>query len=126
MAHQEPLFYDGWEEAVRAAITLSGKPAKLIAADLWPTIKMDTAHARLMNSLSQDKPEKLTLDEIIHVCRITGRADPLLYMAAELHYSRPVPVTPEDEREQLLQKVLEQQQLLSGLLERVQRTGEGR
>ena len=125
MQQQQPLFYDNWEDAVRSAITLSGKPAKMIAAELWPSLKMDTAHSRLLNSLSHDKPEKLTLDEIIHVCRLTGRADPLFYMASELHHSQPVPVAPDDEREQLMRQVLQHQQVLNDLLMRVQRTSEG-
>lgn len=98
---QEELWYDSGEQACDAAILKSGKKAKEIANALWPGMKMDSAYARLKNALNADKAEKLTLDEIIHICRLTGHYDPLFYMADELSHTRPTYRSAKDQEAQL-------------------------
>ncbi|RDH86387.1 MAG: hypothetical protein DIZ78_09465 [endosymbiont of Escarpia spicata] len=98
---QEQFWYDSAEEAVNAAILKSGKKPKAVAVELWPHMKMDSAYARLKNSLRDDKDEKLTLDEIIHICRVTASYDPLYYMAEELSHSRPQFRAPNDQEADL-------------------------
>lgn len=115
---QEQLWYDSAEEAVNAAIVRSGKKPKEVANALWPGMKMDSAYARLKNALRGDKPEKLTLDEIIQICRVTDRFDPLYYMADELSHGRPQPRAPEDEQADLAHEAARLAQSVQQLMRR--------
>lgn len=122
MSGQQMLFYDSAEQAVENAIQLSAKGFKAVAAALWPSLKQETAYARLKASLNPDKSEKLTLDEIAFICRFTGRADPLFYLADELNFMRPEPLVPRDEAAHLLEQfqlLTQQQKILQERLERV-------
>ena len=116
--NQEQLWYDSAEEAVNAAIVKSGMKPAQVAYALWPGMKMDSAYARLKNALRADKAEKLTLDEIIQVCRITGYYDPLYYMADELSHGRPQPRSPEDEEASLANEAAKLAQSVQQLMKR--------
>lgn len=119
---QEFLFYESAEEAARHAIVASGKAMKEVAHGLWPHLKIDTAHARLRNALNDDKPDKLTMDEIIHIARLTERVDPLFYMAEALNYERPKPRAPIDELGELYAKYIAATKQLEQIAQRIQRT----
>jgi hypothetical protein len=118
---QEELWYDSAEEAIRNAITNSGKRMKEVAHELWPHMKMDSANTRLSNSLDPTKAEKLTLDEIVHICRVTGRPDPLFYMADETGYSRPEIRAPEDEEALLMREFVQSQRRMEQVVQRMER-----
>lgn len=123
MSTQEELFYESAEQAIDNAIQSSGKGSKAIAAALWPSLKQDTAYARLRNSLNPEKPEKLSFDEIILICQITSRLDPIFYMADELSCTRPEFRAPADEAAILanqMQQILQVQKTLMDRFERLQ------
>lgn len=117
---QEQLFYDSAEEAVNAAIVKSGLKPKEVAVELWPAMKMDSAYARLKNALNPDKHEKLTLDEIIHICRVAQRFDPLFYMADELCHTRPILRAPKDEGAELLREIHEQYNHIGAMMKKLE------
>ena len=123
---QEEAFYDSDIEAVNAAIVKSGRKAKEVAHGLWPHLKMDTAYARLKNALNADKAEKLTLDEIILICRLTHRFDPLFYMADELSHARPVFKEPKDQEADLAHETQRLADQVSRLMQRFDRLSERR
>lgn len=112
-------FHASAEDATTAAIHKSGRPMKVIASDLWPGLKMDTAYSRLRGCLNQDRPEKLTADEHLAIARLCGEFDFLHYAAQELQHSRPEPVAPEDARDQLNRQVIAVGAQLKGLLDRL-------
>lgn len=118
---QENLWYDSAEEAVNAAIMKSGKAPKVVAVGLWPHMKMDSAYARLKNALNPDKPEKLTLDEIILICRLCEEFDPLHYMADELSHTRPQFRAPEDEEADLAHEAARLTQAVEQMTRRMRR-----
>lgn len=113
-------FRESAEDATQAAIHKSGKALKALAFDLWPTLKADSAYARLRGCLNHDRPEKLSADEHIAIARLTGQYDFLHYVAQELHHSRPEPVAPEDELTGLLRQFNENARGLAKLGERIQ------
>ncbi len=121
MGIQEQLFYDSAEKAIDNAILQSGKGFKAVAGALWPSLKDDTAYARLKNCLRDDKPEKLTLDEIIFICQFTGRADPLYYMADELSHSRPEPRAAEEIVAGLAGQLQQIFQMASPIMDQIER-----
>jgi len=118
-------FHPSAEDATAAAIHKSGKAMKQIASDLWPSLKMDTAYARLRGCLNQERPEKLSADEHLAVARLCGQYDFLHYCANELSHSKPEPVAPEDERARLQREFVESTRALTKLAERIESIGGG-
>ena len=121
MTGQTPLWYDTDADAINAAIQHSGKSAKAVASALWPSMKMDSAYARLKNALRSDKDEKLSFAEVIFICRETGNFDPILYACDELSLHRPVIKAPADEQQELLSTIQRQQQQLLQTMARFER-----
>lgn len=114
-------FHASAEDATQAAIHKSGKPMKALAADLWPSLKMDTAYSRLRGCLNAERPEKLTADEHLTLARLCGQFDFLHYCAQECQHSRPEPVTPDDELAVLLRQVQSQAPGLIAALSRIEK-----
>lgn len=122
MTGQAPLWYDTDADAINAAIQHSGKTPKAVASALWPSMKMDSAYARLKNSLRPDKDEKLSFAEVIFICRETGCFDPILYACDELSLHRPTPKAPADEKVELMLSIQRQQAQLLAAMQRLERT----
>lgn len=122
MTAQTPLWYDTDAEAINAAIRDSGRTHKEVAAALWPSMKLDSAYARLKNALRDDKDEKLSFSEVMFICRFCGRFDPIFYACDELSLHRPTIKAPQDERAELLQTIQRQQAQLLQAMQRLERT----
>lgn len=122
---QDFSFHASAEDATHAAIHKSGKAMKALAYELWPSLKMDTAYARLRGCLNQDRPEKLTADEHLKLANLTGQYDFVHYCAQECQHSRPEPVSPEDERARLQREFVTLAKRLEGILGRVGDPGGG-
>lgn len=120
---QEHLWYDTPEDSISDAIKDSGKTFKEVANVLWPSLKMDTAYARLKACLNPDKDEKLSFAEIILICKITGHFDPIFHACDELSLHRPVVKAPADEQAELMQAIHRQQQQLLTSMARLERAG---
>ena len=101
------LFYEDEFDAINDAITSSGKGYKAIAQQLWPAKKPESAYARLKSCLSVDGDQRLTFGEIILICKLCDRYDPLLFMCDELAHERPKAVTKEEELAGLIRQYLE-------------------
>ena len=114
-------FHASAEDATSAAIHKSGKAMKALAYELWPSLKMDSAYARLRGCLNPERPEKLSADEHLALARLTGQYDFLHYCAQELHHSRPEPVAPQDEAATLKRQMLELGSEMKGLFARLER-----
>jgi len=113
------------EDATQAAIHKSGKALKSLAFELWPSLKMDSAYARLRGCLNHDRPEKLSADEHLMLARLTGQFDFLHYCAQELHHSRPEPVAPDDEAAVLKREMLKLGKDMKGLFARLEQIETG-
>lgn len=96
---QESLFHESLADALGSAIAAAGG-FKRVAGELWPSRKPESAYARLKACLDDSKPENLTLDEIVRVSRLAHEAGShvvMAFLAAELGYAEPQPVSPRDE-----------------------------
>lgn len=122
MGAQEHLWYDTDTDAINAAIHASGKTFKQVASALWPSMKMDSAYARLKNCLNADKDEKLSFAEVIFICKETGRFDPIFHACDELSLHRPAIKAPQDEQAELLNAIQRQQGQLISMIQRLERT----
>ena len=121
MTAQTPLWYDTDADAINAAIAASGKTFKQVASALWPSMKMDSAYARLKNCLNADRDEKLSFTEVIFICRETGNFDPIMHACDELSLHRPTPKVPADEHAELMQTIARQQASLLQTMQRLER-----
>lgn len=111
--------YESAEEAIRAAIIQSGKQMKEVATKLWPAIKMESALARLQNSLNPERAEKLTIDEVILICKLCNRIDPIIYITRAVGYE-PIPINPDDERTKLMRELKETQRRAQSIMEELE------
>lgn len=89
--------YEGIEDAIQFAIRSSNKQMKIIATQLWPSLNPERAHVRFLHSINTDYPEKFSADEIIMICQICERYDPIYYMCDETLLERPHKRCIEDE-----------------------------
>lgn len=107
--NQPELWTESLEDALRDAVIACGGP-KRIAATLWPA-KTITDAARLLNHcLDPERAEKLSLGEIVLICRFgkkVGCHTPMHYLAQTLGYQTPAPVDPEDEKARLQREYIE-------------------
>lgn len=106
------LRYESIEEALTLTIRLANKQLKEVAVSLWPTLKVERAHQRLIECLSSSKNMKLSIDEIIHISHFCGRFDALNYMADECNHTRPQPKTAEQENREIKDMLNNMQEIL--------------
>jgi hypothetical protein len=99
-----PLFYDDHFQALRAAIE-NGRGYKETAMHLWPSMRAESAYARLKSACRDSGDHKLDLAETVQLCKFNGSADPLYYLADELSHERPRPKAAEDAARTLLEQL---------------------
>lgn len=99
------LFYDDHCNAIASAIdnNVHEMTFKQVAGAMWPSMKVDSAYARLKACVNPEKDEKLDLAEIRHLCLITGRFEPLYWLCDELSHARPAVRAPKDKQAQLVE-----------------------
>lgn len=100
----EMPFFESAEDATYSAILASRKPIKQIALALWPSMKIDSAYARLKGALNPDRPEKLSADEHIFIANHCNQFQFLYYTENQCHHSGTNPCSPEDEKAELQRK----------------------
>jgi hypothetical protein len=104
---QEDLFFETVADALDGAIRATGGH-KAVALDLWPSLKLDTAYARLKAAINPDKAEKLSPDEVVWLlkrAREKGHHAAFYWLCDELGYSRPAPVDPTDQAAELARQL---------------------
>lgn len=119
---QKPLFYDDWREALAACIQDSGKEWKQVANHLWPSMKMDSAYAKLKNCLKNDGDEKLGVGEALEIMRFCGEFDLLYHLADETSHDRPATRAPRDQEAELQREYIRMAERMLKLHEQMQRT----
>ncbi len=85
--------------SVKAAIERN-KGYKATAFHLFPTMKPETAYAKLKAKCEGLAP--LRFDEVVEICRFNRAADPLYFLADELSHARPAFKAPADRAAELI------------------------
>jgi hypothetical protein len=98
------LFYDDEYHPTRAAIE-DGKGYQETAQRLWPSMKPESAYARLKACTNSQGDQRLRFGEIIEVMRFNQRFDPLYYACDEALHHRPAPKAPQDEEAKLVSAI---------------------
>jgi hypothetical protein len=119
-------FYEGPEDALRAAVQALGG-AKKVGALLWPERTADAAGRLLLDCLNPARSEKLEMGQVLYILRQSREAGvhaPMQWFASECGYDAK-PITRAEEADRAALAVENASRVLSGalaMLERVQRT----
>lgn len=85
-------------EALEACVQVLGG-SKQVGPRLWPDKPMKASQTLLLNSLNENRPERLTPEQVVQIfkwARDIGCHVGMEHMAAELDYAKPVPIEPID------------------------------
>lgn len=122
---QAALFHDNENDALATDIMVIGGYKKT-AGMLWPSMKIDSAYARLKNCLRDDKSEKLDFCEIIQIvlwARDYNSFATINYITDSTGFERAAPRKPEDAKAELQRQFIESVQFQKQLLDRIERWG---
>lgn len=115
------LFYDDKYQAIRTAIE-TGKGYKATAAHLWPSMKLESAYARLKVCCTDGGDQHLRFGEVIQICKFNGTYDPLYFACDELDFDRPAKRSPKDKQAELIEafaRSVEESKRIASMLERL-------
>ena len=103
--------------------------SKAVGVALWGSAGgVDVAQRRLLSCLNPERPEKLSLNEVLQILRLArekGCHAGMEFLAAELGYTEPVPVDSKDEIAELLRQSNELRAQLVKSNERIERLLQG-
>jgi hypothetical protein len=101
--HQEKLFFEDQEEALRDTIRALGG-AKVVGHQLKPHMKPDAAGRWLNDTLNDARPEVLCHKQFLLIAQMgrhAGVHNVATQFSRECGYADPIPVDPDDEAAQL-------------------------
>jgi len=122
----EMPFFESPEQALEACVQHVGG-AKAVGVMLWPDKTVDNARTYLLACLNADRPEKLSMSQMIMVFRLAKQAGyhaGFEFFAHECEYDAR-PITKAEEVDRLTSVVEQSSKTLSAALatlERIQRT----
>ena len=117
------LFHESITEAIKDTINACGG-TKTVAGKLWPEKAPDAAHRLLLSCLNDDRPERLSPEQLMFVLRMgreRGVHVGITYILRELGYADPQPVEPVDELAELQRNYIESVQQQVRLAARMER-----
>lgn len=113
--------FENPNDALKALVVALGG-TKQVGPALWPDKGVDEARRLLCDTLSDERPAKLDLSQVLFIFRL-GKAKGVHigmdYIAATLGYSKPTPLEPIDELADLLRQVSEQQKTMAAQFARI-------
>ncbi len=112
MQAEMPIF-DSPEDAIRSCVQAIGG-AKKVGPMLWPEKPIEQATALLLDCLNSERPQKLSLSQVLMVFRITKKAGfhaGFQWFASEAEYDVR-PITPEEETDRLASIIAESSKTL--------------
>lgn len=93
-----------------------------VGPKLWPEKSRDGAQRLLLDCLNEDRPAKLSPEQVLLILRLArekGFHDGIAYVLDNLHYAPTTPIEPRDEAADLLRQVMENQRVLNVQMERL-------
>ena len=112
-------------EALVDCIKATGN-SKEYGAMLWPEKPVKDAQNLLLACLNDLRPEKLAPDQAMFIGRIAKSRGCNIFMdflAENLGYTKPTPITKEDEKAQLQREFIEAQKSFASLSKRMESVG---
>lgn len=115
--------FDTINEALISCVKACGG-SKQVGLKLWPEKTMEAAQRHLLACLNEDKPERLSPEQLVLLMRMgreRGCHDVMKHVAETLGYAEPVPIDPRDELAELLRQSNELRAQLLRSSERIER-----
>lgn len=119
------LFYEDHQHALKSAIdnNVHNMTFKQVACSVYPSLKPDSAYARLKAITNPEKDEKADLWEVRQICNVTGRHEPLYWLCDETDHARPPKRAPQDKQAQLIEEFNRAAESLQKLYTQIQANG---
>lgn len=98
--------------------------SKQVGPKLWPEKTPDCAQRMLLDALNEDRPGKLSPDQVLLVLRLArgkGHHAGIAYILADLGYAPTTPIEPKDEAADLQRQGVEMLAALERITDRLQR-----
>lgn len=114
------------EALVQCVIALGG--SKQVAPLMWPEKTPESAQRQLCDCLNEERPSKLSPDQVLFILKMArnkGCHIGVEFLSESLGYAQPVPVTKEDEADQLKREFIEATNKLAAMAQQIQRLGGG-
>lgn len=111
---QHRLFHEDIYEALKTDVQACGG-AKKVGSALFPEKAADKAGELLNNCLNSDRPEKLSVEQVILLKKIAkqhGSFATVFFECDEIGLSHPTPIEPEDEKARLQREFIASVQML--------------
>ena len=115
--------FESVNDALIACVKACGG-SKQVGHKLWPEKTMESAQRHLLACLNEDKPERLSPDQLVLLMRMgheRGFHGVMGYLAESVGYAEPVPTAPHDELADLLKQYLQQRESDKKTDERLER-----
>ena len=110
-------------DALIACVKAAGD-SKQVGPLLWPEKTPDAAQRNLLDCLNEDRPSKLSPDQVLLVLRLArakGCHAGVDFILADLGYAPTSPVEPRDEAAELMRRYIEAGEELKRTAERMER-----
>lgn len=104
---QLELMHETLADAIREVALLCGG-SKSLACAIWPAKGPNEAHRHLLDCLNEDRPHKLSPDELIMIARLgreRGSDAVMRYLCAEAGYQSPIALHPDVERDKIRERI---------------------
>lgn len=117
------MSYETLTEALIDCVKAAGG-SKQVGPQLWPEKTPDAAQRALLDCLNEDRPAKLSPEQVLLVLRLArakGHHDGMAFILADLGYAPPVPVDPRDEAAELQRQFMGVMGKAEELVQRMER-----
>lgn len=118
-----PSDFETINEALIACVKACGG-SKQVGHKLWPEKTVDAAQRHLLACLNEDKPERLSPEQLTLLMRMghgVGFHGVMEFFATSVGYSDPAPIDPRDELTELIKTSIELRKQLVAQNDRIER-----
>jgi hypothetical protein len=115
--------YESLNEALIGCVKAAGG-SKQVGPLLWPEKAPDAAQRLLLDCLNDDRPAKLSPEQVLLVLRLArgkGHHDGVAFVLGDLGYAPPVVVEPRDEAAELQRQFMDVMSKAETLVQRMER-----
>lgn len=122
---QPSLFHESFQDALKDCVRALGG-AKVVGHAMRPEKTIDDARKWLLNSLDDNRAERLTPDQVLWILRESrkiGCHAGAAYVLRECGYADPQPIEPDDERAALQREFVQASKSMERLFARMERAG---
>lgn len=123
MTDQQQLFYETWNDVLRATVDFLGGP-KEVGSMLWPEKTVSEAHRACLDCLNPERPHQFGEKEhlLISLARAKDFHLPMVWLSQRFNYAPPQPIEPQDQIAELQRQFIRAVETASGFAKLLERT----